>query len=73
MQRIGFSQVEPNHMSGMVTGQIFAQLPVDATDMGKVIENGRFVVPGTEELNRPLSQRKILHKSTSTQKKCMLE
>ena len=42
MQRIGFSQVEPNHMSGMVTGQIFAQLPVDTVDMGKVIENGRF-------------------------------
>lgn len=42
MQRIGFSQVEPNHMSGMVTGQIFAQLPVDTADMGKVIENGRF-------------------------------
>lgn len=42
MKRIGFSQVEPNHMSGMVTGQIFAQLPVDREVMGDIIENGRF-------------------------------
>lgn len=40
--RIGYSQVEPNHMSGMVTGQILAQLPVDTAAMGDVIENGRF-------------------------------
>lgn len=40
--RIGYSQVEPNHMSGMVTGQILAQLPVDLDTMGTVIENGRF-------------------------------
>lgn len=40
--RIGYSQVEPNHMSGMVTGQILAQLPVDTATMGDVIENGRF-------------------------------
>ena len=40
--RIGYTQVEPNHMSGMVTGQILAQLPVDITTMGSVIEQGRF-------------------------------
>ncbi len=39
--RIGFGQVEPNHLSGIVTGQILAQLPT-ADAMGDVIENGRF-------------------------------
>ena len=39
--RKGFAQVEPNHLSGIVTGQIYAQLPV-ATAMGNYIENGRF-------------------------------
>ncbi len=42
MKRIGFGQVEPNHLSGIVTGQILAQLPVDTAKMGTVIENGRF-------------------------------
>lgn len=42
VDRKGYSQVEPNHLSGIVTGQILAQLPVDTTTMGKVIENGRF-------------------------------
>ena len=42
IDRIGYSQVEPNHISGIVTGQILAQLPVDTATMGKVIENGRF-------------------------------
>lgn len=41
IDRIGFGQVEPNHLSGIVTGQILAQLPVDKS-MGDVIENGRF-------------------------------
>lgn len=27
MKRIGYGQVEPNHLSGIVTGQIYAQLP----------------------------------------------
>ena len=40
--RIGYTQVEPNHMSGIITGQILAQLPVDTTTMGSVIEQGRF-------------------------------
>lgn len=42
ISRKGFGQVEPNHLSGIVTGQILAQLPVDTKTMGKVIENGRF-------------------------------
>ena len=40
--RRGFAQVEPNHLSGIVTGQILAQLSVDAATMGTIIENGRF-------------------------------
>ena len=40
--RKGFGQVEPNHLSGIVTGQILAQLPVDTATMGDIIENGRF-------------------------------
>lgn len=31
MKRIGYGQVEPNHLSGIVTGQIYAQLPTDYT------------------------------------------
>lgn len=40
--RRGYAQVEPNHLSGIVTGQILAQLPVDRETMGDIIENGRF-------------------------------
>lgn len=42
IDRIGYGQVEPNHLSGIVTGQILAQLPVDTETMGTTIENGRF-------------------------------
>ena len=31
MYRKGYGQVEPNHLSGIVTGQIYAQLPADAS------------------------------------------
>lgn len=41
INRIGYGQVEPNHLSGIVTGQILAQLPTDSA-MGDIIENGRF-------------------------------
>lgn len=41
ISRKGFGQVEPNHLSGIVTGEIYAQLPV-AKAMGSIIENGRF-------------------------------
>ena len=39
--RIGFGQVEPNHLSAQRTGQIYAQLP--ANDEIEVLENGMFV------------------------------
>lgn len=39
--KIGYGQVEPNHLSAQRTGQIYAQLP--AADGIKVLENGQFV------------------------------
>lgn len=40
ISRKGFGQVEPNHLSGQVTGQIFAQLPCkEGIDQ---LENGQF-------------------------------
>jgi hypothetical protein len=41
MKRIGFGQVEPNHLSAQRTAQIYAQLPANA-DI-KQLENGQFV------------------------------
>lgn len=41
MKRIGFGQVEPNHLSAQRNGKIYAQLPAD--ESLKVLENGRFV------------------------------
>lgn len=41
MKRIGFGQVEPNHLSAQRTGQIYAQLP--AAKSLTVLENGMFV------------------------------
>ena len=42
IKRIGFGQVEPNHLTGIVDGSIYAQLPVDTEEMSTIIENGRF-------------------------------
>lgn len=39
--RIGYGQVEPNHLSAQRTGQIYAQLPADSS-IDK-LENGQFV------------------------------
>ena len=39
--RVGFGQVEPNHLSAQRTAQIYAQLPADASI--DVLENGQFV------------------------------
>jgi hypothetical protein len=39
-KRIGYGQVEPNHLSGIVTGQIYAQLP--AADDITQLEQGQF-------------------------------
>ena len=41
IKRIGFGQVEPNHLSAQRTAQIYAQLP--AADAIEVLENGQFV------------------------------
>lgn len=41
MKRIGFGQVEPNHLSAQRTGQIYAQLKANK-DI-KILENGQFV------------------------------
>lgn len=40
MERKGYGQVEPNHLSGIVTGQIYAQLP--AAGSIKQLEQGQF-------------------------------
>lgn len=41
MKRIGFGQVEPNHLSAQRTGQTYAQLP--AKNDINLLENGQFV------------------------------
>lgn len=41
IKRIGFGQVEPNHLSAQRTSQIYAQLPLKK-DM-TILENGQFV------------------------------
>ena len=41
IKRIGFGQVEPNHLSAQRTSQIYAQLPA-AADI-EILENGQFV------------------------------
>ena len=40
IDRIGYGQVEPNHLSAQVTGQIYAQLP--AAKAITMLENGQF-------------------------------
>ena len=40
VKRTGFGQVEPNHLSGIVTGQIYAQLP--AKKGVAILEQGQF-------------------------------
>ena len=43
--RIGYGQVEPNQLSGIKTGQIYASLPLDAREDSKVdvLQNGEFM------------------------------
>lgn len=41
IKRIGYGQVEPNHLSAQRTAQIYAQLPCE--DSIEVLENGQFV------------------------------
>ena len=40
-ERIGFGQVEPNQLSAIKTGQIYASLPLDPTV--EVLQNGQFM------------------------------
>ena len=40
LKRTGYGQVEPNHLSGIVTGQIYAQLPCASTI--NQLEQGQF-------------------------------
>lgn len=39
--KLGYGQVEPNHLSARRTGQVYAQLPADESI--EVLENGQFV------------------------------
>lgn len=41
IKRVGFGQVEPNHLSAQRTAQIYAQLP--AEESIEILENGQFV------------------------------
>lgn len=44
LKRKGYGQVEPNHLSGIVTGQIYAQLPAKTTSTAITqLEQGQFV------------------------------
>ena len=42
IKRIGFGQVEPNHLSAQGDRQIYAQLPLDSSI--NILENGQFMV-----------------------------
>ena len=42
VNRKGFGQVEPNHLSAQTNGQVYAQLPA-STAIGDILENGRFL------------------------------
>jgi hypothetical protein len=48
ISRKGFGQVEPNHLSGIVTGQIYAQLPAQK----KVVNGDTVVKAGIEILEQ---------------------
>ena len=50
MKRKGYGQVEPNHLSGIVTGQIYAQLPADTTRT--VAANGTVTWTGITQLEQ---------------------
>ena len=50
IKRKGYGQVEPNHLSGIVTGQIYAQLPADTTRT--VGENGTATWTGIKQLEQ---------------------
>ena len=41
IKRVGFGQVEPNHLSAQRTSQIYAQLPAKSNI--SILENGQYV------------------------------
>lgn len=41
IKRVGFGQVEPNHLSAQRNGKIYAQLPLDSSI--NILENGQFM------------------------------
>lgn len=41
VSRLGFGQVEPNHLSAQTNGQVYAQLP--ASTVFNILENGMFL------------------------------
>lgn len=49
MKRKGYGQVEPNHLSGIVTGQIYAQLPAAYT---RTESNGAVTYSGITQLEQ---------------------
>ena len=49
ISRKGYGQVEPNHLSGIVTGQIYAQLPTAYT---KTVSNGVASYSGITQLEQ---------------------
>ena len=49
LKRTGYGQVEPNHLSGIVTGQIYAQLPTAYT---KTVSNGVASYSGITQLEQ---------------------
>ena len=57
--RLGYGQVEPNQLSGIKTGQIFASLPLDSRTIAggaladtkvDLLQNGEFMFYDYEEL-----------------------
>lgn len=50
IKRKGYGQVEPNHLSGIVTGQIYAQLPTDTTRT--VAADGKVTWTGITQLEQ---------------------
>ena len=40
-KKVGYGQVEPNHLSAQRTAQIYAQLPADSSIA--VLENGQYL------------------------------
>ena len=87
VKRTGFGQVEPNHLSGIVTGQIYAQLPankdIDVLEQGQFAKydyaNGEVNFTGAGEFMLVYNEEKLYderaqhHKDFALQKKDFTE